>query len=77
MKKINPQTISIKNLTVNYGNIKAIKNISFDFKTSQITTLIGSNGAGKTTTLKALMGLIPSPAPFPTTTRAKLKTQSD
>lgn len=60
MKKINPQTIQVSNLSVNYGNIKAIKDISFQFKTSEITTLIGSNGAGKTTTLKALMGLLPS-----------------
>lgn len=60
MKKINPQTIQVSHLSVNYGNIKAIKDISFQFKTSEITTLIGSNGAGKTTTLKALMGLLPS-----------------
>jgi branched-chain amino acid transport system ATP-binding protein len=60
MKKITPQTIQVSNLSVNYGNIKAIKDISFNFHTSEITTLIGSNGAGKTTTLKALMGLLPS-----------------
>lgn len=60
MKSIQPQNIQVKNLCVNYGNIKAIKSINFDFKTSEITTLIGSNGAGKTTTLKALMGLLPS-----------------
>jgi branched-chain amino acid transport system ATP-binding protein len=60
MKKITPQTIQVNNLSVNYGNIKAIKDISFQFHTSEITTLIGSNGAGKTTTLKALMGLLPS-----------------
>ncbi|MBC7753962.1 MAG: ABC transporter ATP-binding protein [Moraxellaceae bacterium] len=60
MKKITPQNIQVNNLSVNYGNIKAIKDISFNFRTSEITTLIGSNGAGKTTTLKALMGLLPS-----------------
>lgn len=60
MKKINPQNIQVSNLSVNYGSIKAIKDISFNFRTSEITTLIGSNGAGKTTTLKALMGLLPS-----------------
>ncbi len=60
MKSIKPQNIQVKNLSVNYGNIKAIKSVNFDFKTSEITTLIGSNGAGKTTTLKALMGLLPS-----------------
>ena len=60
MKTILAQNIQVNNLSVNYGNIKAIKDISFNFRTSEITTLIGSNGAGKTTTLKALMGLLPS-----------------
>ena len=54
------QTIEIKNLIVDYGNIKAVKSISFKFNAGEITTLIGSNGAGKTSTLKALMGLLPS-----------------
>ena len=52
-------TIQVQNLQVNYGLIKAIKGISFEFKSSEITALIGSNGAGKTTTLKALCGLLP------------------
>ena len=50
------QTIQVKDLCVSYGLIKAVKNISFEFKTGEITALIGSNGAGKTTTLKALSG---------------------
>lgn len=53
------QTIQVKDLCVSYGLIKAVKNISFEFKTGQITALIGSNGAGKTTTLKALSGQLP------------------
>lgn len=52
-------TIQVENLRVSYGLIKAIKGISFEFKSSAITALIGSNGAGKTTTLKALCGLLP------------------
>lgn len=51
--------ISVENLKVSYGLIKAIKDISFEFKAAEITALIGSNGAGKTTTLKALCGLLP------------------
>lgn len=51
--------IEVKNLSVAYGLIKAVKDISFVFQTGQITALIGSNGAGKTTTLKALCGLLP------------------
>ena len=52
-------TIQVENLRVSYGLIKAIKGISFEFKSAEITALIGSNGAGKTTTLKALCGLLP------------------
>lgn len=53
-------TLQVKNLCVQYGNIKAVKNVNFEFKAGEITTLIGSNGAGKTSTLKAVMGLLPS-----------------
>lgn len=53
------EEIEIKNLKVSYGLIKAVKDISFQFKAGEITALIGSNGAGKTTTLKALCGLLP------------------
>ena len=51
--------ISVKNLSVNYGLIKAVRQISFEFGAGEITSLIGSNGAGKSTTLKALAGLLP------------------
>ncbi len=52
-------TIQVKNLSVSYGLIKAVRQISFEFSSNQITSLIGSNGAGKSTTLKALAGLLP------------------
>lgn len=51
--------IEVKNLIVNYGLIKAVRSISFEFVSGAITCLIGSNGAGKSTTLKALSGLLP------------------
>jgi branched-chain amino acid transport system ATP-binding protein len=51
--------IDVKNLSVSYGLIKAVKDISFGVRVGEITALIGSNGAGKTTTLKALCGLLP------------------
>jgi len=54
--------ILVRNLSVQYGSIKAVKNISFQFESASITTLVGSNGAGKSTTLKAIMGLLPSTA---------------
>lgn len=51
--------IQVKNLSVSYGLINAVRQISFQFSAGQITSLIGSNGAGKSTTLKALAGLLP------------------
>ncbi len=51
--------LSVKNLKVRYGQIEAIKDISFEVPAGKIVTLIGANGAGKTTTLRALSGLEP------------------
>lgn len=50
--------LEIKNLTVNYGAITALRGISFDVKQGDIVTLIGANGAGKTTSLRAISGLL-------------------
>ena len=41
-----------------YGEIRAVKGISFEVKQGTITTLIGANGAGKSTTIKTIMGLL-------------------
>lgn len=45
-------------LSVNYGAVQAIQDISFTVEKGKIVTLIGANGAGKTTTLKAVSGLV-------------------
>lgn len=50
--------LKIKNLSVSYGNIKAIDNISLEVNKGEIVVLIGANGAGKTTTLRAISGLV-------------------
>lgn len=50
--------LEFSNVSVKYGSIEAIRNISFQVKKGQIVTLIGSNGAGKTTTLRAVSGLV-------------------
>ncbi len=50
--------LEIKNLTVDYGVITALRGISLSVKAGGIVTLIGANGAGKTTTLKAISGLL-------------------
>ena len=50
--------LEVKNLSVSYGVIKALKDISFHVDKGEIVALIGANGAGKTTTLHTLSGLI-------------------
>lgn len=46
--------ISVKNLTKNYGEFKAVKSISFDVYEGEIFGLLGPNGAGKSTTLEII-----------------------
>lgn len=50
--------LQINHLSVNYGGINAVRDISFGVDDGQICTLIGSNGAGKSTTLKTIVGLV-------------------
>jgi branched-chain amino acid transport system ATP-binding protein len=50
--------LEIKNLSLSYGGIEAVKNVSFDVEKGEIVTLIGANGAGKSTILKTLAGLL-------------------
>ena len=50
--------LEINNLSVNYGGIQALQDISLTVNESEIVTLIGANGAGKTTTLRAISRLV-------------------
>ena len=50
--------LRVSDLHVYYGNIAALRGISFDVNHGEIVTLIGSNGAGKSTTLRTISGLI-------------------
>lgn len=50
--------LKINNLSVNYGAIKALKDVSLHVEQGQIVTLIGANGAGKSTLLKTISGLL-------------------
>lgn len=50
--------LEVKNLSVSYGAINAVRNISFEVDSGEIITLIGANGAGKTTTLNAISNVI-------------------
>ena len=49
--------LKVDNINVYYGNIHAVKDISFEVNQGEIVTLIGANGAGKSTTLKTLSSL--------------------
>ena len=50
--------LEIKNLSVRFGGIKAVEDISIQVKEGKIVTLIGANGAGKSTTLRSISGII-------------------
>jgi len=50
--------LEAENLHVFYGNIHALRGVSFTVEADQIVTLIGANGAGKSTTLKAISGIL-------------------
>ena len=51
--------LSVNNLRVSYGNIKALHGINFQIDDGEIVCIIGANGAGKSTTLRAVSRLIP------------------
>ena len=50
--------LEVKNLSVAYGRVRAVKGISFSVEEGQVVTLVGTNGAGKTTTLRTISGLL-------------------
>jgi Cu-processing system ATP-binding protein len=50
-------TIAVKNLTKRYGDIEAVRDVSFELEPAEIIALVGHNGAGKTTLLKLMLGL--------------------
>ncbi len=50
--------LTIRQLEVAYGGIKAVKGIDLDVAAGELVALIGANGAGKTSTLRALSGLL-------------------
>ena len=51
--------LSIRNLTVNYGAIQALKSADLDVYPGEIVAVIGANGAGKSTMMSAIVGAVP------------------
>ena len=52
--------LEVAGLTVSYGHIEAVRDISFRVAEGTIVSLVGPNGAGKTTTLNAISGVVPA-----------------
>lgn len=52
--------LKVENINVYYGNIHAVRGVSFEVNEGEIVTLIGANGAGKSTTLNTVSGLLPA-----------------
>ena len=52
--------LTVENLSVNYGAIRALHNVSCCVNQGEIVALIGANGAGKTTILNTISGIVPS-----------------
>ena len=49
--------LSVESLDVFYGDVQAVRNVTFNVDAGEVVTLIGANGAGKSTTLRAVAGL--------------------
>jgi manganese/iron transport system ATP-binding protein len=54
------ETVTIKQLGVQYRMVEALKDITCDIQPGRLTGIIGPNGAGKSTLLKAMLGLVPT-----------------
>jgi branched-chain amino acid transport system ATP-binding protein len=50
--------IRVEGLSVNYGAVRALRDVTFEAPTGQITAVLGANGAGKTTLLRTISGLV-------------------
>ncbi|MBM9832354.1 ABC transporter ATP-binding protein, partial [Enterococcus faecalis] len=50
--------LNVDNLSVHYGVIQAVKNVSFEVNEGEVVSLIGANGAGKTSILRTISGLV-------------------
>ncbi|NNK79556.1 MAG: ABC transporter ATP-binding protein [Litoreibacter sp.] len=50
--------VSVKNITKNYGDVEALRDMSLEFPRGQLTSLLGPSGCGKTTLLKIIAGLL-------------------
>jgi len=57
-----PAAIEVRNLTKDFGSVRAVDDLSFEVVSGRVTGFLGPNGSGKTTTLRILLGLVSSSA---------------
>jgi len=58
----NPTQISVKNITMKFGGLVAVDNVSIDIPAHRITALVGPNGSGKSTLVNLISGVFPPTA---------------
>lgn len=50
--------LKLTNVSTHYGDVQALRNVSFEIKEGEVVSIIGSNGAGKSTTLNTISGVL-------------------
>ena len=55
-KNNNEPILTVENITLSFGAVRAIRDVSFDIQKSEIRAIIGPNGAGKTSMLNVING---------------------
>lgn len=52
--------LSVSGVSVSYGKVEAVRNVSLEVRTREIVTVVGANGAGKTSLIRSIAGIVPS-----------------
>jgi len=50
--------LKLTKVNTHYGDVQALRNVSFEIKEKEIVSIIGSNGSGKSTTLNTISGVL-------------------
>jgi branched-chain amino acid transport system ATP-binding protein len=59
MRRETAPLLAARGLTIAYGKVAAVREVSLEIREGEVVTIVGPNGAGKTTLLAGLMGLLP------------------
>ena len=58
LQNLDATVASLDGVSMNYGNIRALRGVDFQVRSGEVVALLGPNGAGKTTAVKLLLGLL-------------------